>query len=59
MAEYSSAEREESESDPLANKVYRDTTVPLPVHPKNVLDTAEVSTPHSRKKQVNLSAVLS
>jgi hypothetical protein len=32
--------------------IYRDTTVPLSVQPKNVRDTSEVSTPYSKKKQV-------
>ena len=34
------------------NNVYRDTTVPLAVQPKNIRDTSEVSTPYSKKKQV-------
>ena len=39
-------------TNPGGANIYRDTTVPLPVHPKNVLDTSEVSTPYSKKKQV-------
>ena len=34
------------------SKVPKETTVPLAVQPKNIRDTAEISTPHSKKKQV-------
>ena len=32
--------------------IYRDTTVPLAVQPKNIRDTSEISTPYSKKKQI-------
>lgn len=34
------------------NNIYRETTVPLAVLPKNIMDTSEVSTRHSKKKQI-------
>ena len=34
------------------DKVTKNTTVPLAIQPRNIRDTAEVSTPHSKKKQV-------
>ena len=40
---------------PGSSQIYKETTVPLAVQPKNVIDTTEVSTPHSKKKQVRIS----
>jgi hypothetical protein len=37
---------------PGSSTIYKETTVPLAVQPKNVIDTTEVSTPYSKKKQV-------
>lgn len=37
---------------PGTSQIYKETTVPLAVQPKNVIDTTEVSTPYSKKKQV-------
>lgn len=34
------------------HQIYRDTTVPLAVQPKNIRDTSEISTPYSKRKQV-------
>ena len=40
------------EEEAVDSKVPKETTVPLAVQPKNIRDTAEISTPHSKKKQV-------
>ncbi len=40
---------------PGSSQIYKETTVPLAVQPKNVIDTTEVSTPYSKKKQVGMS----
>ena len=32
--------------------IYRDTTVPLAVQPQTIRDTAEMSTPYSKRKQI-------
>jgi hypothetical protein len=39
---------------PGSSQIYKETTVPLAVQPKNVIDTTEVSTPYSKKKQVGM-----
>ena len=39
--------------DEGSEKPPKETTVPLSVQPRNIRDTAETSTPYSKKKQVS------
>ena len=41
--------------DEGSEKPPKETTVPLSVQPRNIRDTAETSTPYSKKKQVSES----